>query len=104
MSRLECIHEPAGGWKVLIDPQGRSSCSRAVGDATGRHLQWLARRLGAKRHRMDRLVALVRFAPVNSINEPRTLIEACQDGWWYAAALPQNRVVAAWFTDADVSA
>ena len=51
---------------------------------------------------MDRLVALVRFAPVNSINEPRTLIEACQDGWWYAAPLPQNRVVAAWFTDADV--
>jgi flavin-dependent dehydrogenase len=99
---LACVHEPAGGWKVLIDPRkGGPLAARWLVDATGR-TAWLARRLGAKRHRMDRLVALVRFAPVSSIHEPRTLIEACQDGWWYAAALPQNRVVAAWFTDADL--
>jgi flavin-dependent dehydrogenase len=47
-------------------------------------------------------VALVRFAPVADIGEPRTMIESCPDGWWYAAALPQNRAVAAFFTDADL--
>jgi flavin-dependent dehydrogenase len=70
-------------------------------DATGR-IAWLAKRAGATRHRLDRLVALVRFAPDVSMSEPRTLIEACRDGWWYAAALPKNRIVAAWFTDADL--
>jgi flavin-dependent dehydrogenase len=80
---------------------GATFAARWVIDATGR-AAWLARRMGARRHRMDQLVALVRFASATSINEPRTLIEACPEGWWYAAGLPQNHVVAALFTDADL--
>jgi flavin-dependent dehydrogenase len=97
---LDCAGNRHGGWDVTLHDKS-TIASRWVVDATGRGA-WLAKRVGAKRHRDDRLVALVRFASLPSISEPRTLIEACQDGWWYAATLPKNRVVAAWFTDADL--
>jgi flavin-dependent dehydrogenase len=69
-------------------------------DATGR-ASWLARRQGARRHSCDRLVALVRFASLASADD-RTFIEARPGGWWYAACLPGDRVVAVYFTDPDL--
>jgi len=100
---LDCVSKLGAGWTVMTEKaSGVGALSaRWVIDATGR-AAWLAKRAGAKRHRVDRLVALVRFASVSVISEQRTLIESCQDGWWYAAALPQERVVAALFTDADL--
>jgi flavin-dependent dehydrogenase len=99
----DCVRKPCGGWTALFDDQngGGALSARWVIDATGR-VAWFAKRNGAKRHRVDRLVAFVRFASVSSISETRTLIEACQDGWWYAAVLPRQRVAVAFFTDADL--
>jgi flavin-dependent dehydrogenase len=99
----DCARESRSKWKILIENSdgGETLAARWLVDATGR-VAWLGRRLGATRHRMDRQVALVRFAPVATTGEPRTMIESRPDGWWYAAALPQNRAVAAFFTDADL--
>ena len=99
----DCSRESGGKWEVLIHNGDRGDRLTAhwLVDATGR-AAWLGRRLGARRHRIDRLVALVRFAPVAYTGEPRTMIESCPNGWWYATALPQNRAVAALFTDADL--
>jgi flavin-dependent dehydrogenase len=69
-------------------------------DATGR-VSWLARRQGSRRQSFDRQVALVRFGSLEC-SDDRTLIEARPDGWWYAAALPGDRVVTAYFTDSDL--
>ncbi|MDX8464907.1 tryptophan 7-halogenase [Mesorhizobium sp. VK23B] len=98
-----CVRQPGAGWNVLIDDNhgGRIVAARWLVDATGR-AAWLARRLFAKRYRMDRLVAFVKFARCEVVDESRTLIEACPVGWWYAATLPQRRVVKALFTDADL--
>jgi flavin-dependent dehydrogenase len=87
---LDCAANPQGGWIVATRTTNGigTLTSRWVIDATGR-IAWLAKRAGAARHRLDRLVALVRFAPDVLMSEPRTLIEACRDGWWYAAALPK---------------
>ena len=65
-------------------------------DARGR-----AGRLGGPRRRVDRLVALVRFGRAVD-PDPRTVVEACREGWWYAATLPGGRAVTAFFTDADL--
>jgi flavin-dependent dehydrogenase len=98
----DCTFAPGIGWKVLVDgARHRTLAAQWMIDATGRNA-WLARRMGARRHRADRLVALVRFALAGRTNEPRTLIEACADGWWYGASLPHSRVVVALFTDADL--
>lgn len=56
---------------------------------------------GATRHRVDRLIGLVRFG-TSAAAEARTLLEACALGWWYAAVLPDDRAVTALFTDADL--
>lgn len=69
-------------------------------DATGRSAR-VAQRHGVTRHRVDRLIGLVRFG-TSAATEARTLLEACAQGWWYAAVLPDNRAVTALFTDADL--
>lgn len=69
-------------------------------DATGRSAR-VAQRHGVTRHRVDRLIGLVRFG-TSAAAESRTLLEACALGWWYAAALPDDRAVTALFTDADL--
>jgi flavin-dependent dehydrogenase len=101
------VLEPAPGDRVESD--GRTWSARAGGrllrapfavDATGRGAR-IGQRRGTDRERVDRLVGLVRFGTASG-TEPRTILEAAQGGWWYAAVLPQARVVAAYFTDADL--
>lgn len=60
--------------------------------------------LSAQRIRDDRLVAVVRYldAGGSRISRTRTWVEAAPNGWWYAARLPSEVLVAAFFTDADL--
>lgn len=58
---------------------------------------------GGDREFADNLVALLMYGcrasrPVDQ----RLLIEAVEDGWWYAAPLPDDRAVIAYMTDADL--
>ena len=85
-------------WCVRIG--GRRRSAPFLVDATGRASRIVTRR-GVARHREDRLIALVRFGAASG-TEPRTLLEACAAGWWYAAVLPDHRAVTAFFTDADL--
>lgn len=89
------------GWCVRLGGQ-RSRALRApfLVDATGRGASIVTRQ-GIRRYRDDGLVALVRFGRA-ATSESRTLIEACAEGWWYGAVLPQDRAVIAFFTDADL--
>jgi flavin-dependent dehydrogenase len=98
-----CLPIEGSGWMLSTSGSGDTANLRArwVVDATGR-AGWLSRRRGATRHSLDRLVSLVKFLPANSIRETRTLIEASEFGWWYAARLPRNRAVVAYFSDADL--
>ena len=73
-----------------------------MADATGRPAH-LARRLGARRLRYDRLVgaaALLRSpAPAS---DTYTLVEAVPAGWWYSALLADGRMAVAFMTDGDL--
>ena len=70
-------------------------------DAAGRR-KWHGR--PGRRRVLDRQVAVV--AELSILNErdvgSRTWIEATHSGWWYSAATPDGRLVAAYFTDADL--
>lgn len=73
-----------------------------VADATGRHAH-VARRLGARRLRYDRLVgaaALLRSPTPDA--DTYTLVEAVPEGWWYSALLADGRLAAAFMTDGDL--
>jgi 2-polyprenyl-6-methoxyphenol hydroxylase-like FAD-dependent oxidoreductase len=86
-------------WRVRLD-DGAIHTARAVVDATGRAAA-LARLNGLRAKRFDRLVACFVFCD-NQSGDGDLTIEAVRDGWWYAAALPDQRRVVAFMSDADI--
>lgn len=67
--------------------------AKFVIDASGSKAR-LAKALGVEKQVDDQLFAMVRFAEVITGSITRqVLIEATQEGWWYSALLPKNRLV-----------
>lgn len=85
-----------------IDPAGRRLAleARVLIDATGRAAT-VARWLGARRVIHDRLVCAYTTFPgaTRAAGERRTLVEAVEDGWWYATPLPGGRALVGLFCD-----
>ena len=83
-----------------LDCGGQRVGARAFVDATGRRAA-LARTLGARRRRLDRLVAVHATLTADPAeHDARTFVEAVPGGWWYCALVPGGRRVAAFLTDA----
>ena len=77
------------------------SCRWLV-DAGGRHAS-IARGLGARRERADRLVAVYAAVRVEDSDvDARTRIEATPSGWWYSAIVASGKRVVAFLTDPDL--
>ncbi len=73
-------------------------------DATGRAASFAVQN-GAHRSADDRLMGVfTRFTFPSGLapKDPRTLIEAQPDGWWYSALTPDDCMVVAWMSDADL--
>jgi len=93
-------------WRLLLGT-GTATIelsARWLLDATGRSAA-LSRRLGARLHRVDRLVALAVFGRPAAEARFRgfTMVEATEIGWWYGARLPDGRAMLALMTDADIA-
>jgi len=86
--------------EVAHDKNNVTFLGRVLVDATGRKAL-LASRLGAQADVTDRLIGAVTFC---KLSEPAqwALIEAVEEGWWYSAPLPEDRVVFAYMTDSDL--
>jgi flavin-dependent dehydrogenase len=104
----------AGGWRleVAVGPGSAGPAAAPatrevievdfVADATGRRSR-LARRLGARRVRYDRLVGVFgMLASPTPEADTHTLVEAVEDGWWYTAGLAGGRLAACFFGDGDL--
>jgi flavin-dependent dehydrogenase len=100
---VRCAREEDGWDLEIATPAGRELLrADFVVDATGRAAH-LARRLGARRVRYDRLVgatALVAGTPAS--RDSYTLVEAVPTGWWYSALLADGRMAVAFMTDGDL--
>jgi flavin-dependent dehydrogenase len=103
-TRLRGAAPAAGGWRLELSGAGpRQLDARFVVDATGCAAVF-ARRHGARLAADDRLVGFARFFEGGDPDpEPRTLVEAFADGWWYTAGLPGGRRVVTCLTDADLA-
>jgi flavin-dependent dehydrogenase len=91
---------------IVSGSRSHSLRSKFTIDATGR-TSWLARKQGARRITLDRLIGVLGFlAPIPGKKAPddTTLIEAVENGWWYSAVLPDSSLIAAYMTDADIYA
>lgn len=95
-TRFTAARQVPGGVELTLRDAGggtRTVHAGRVVDATGAAAR-LARALGARRRVDDRLFAAVRFAVAEGSEPPaQTLLEAVPEGWWYAARLPDRRVV-----------
>lgn len=92
-------------WEVQLfaGASERPLRARAVIDATGRAAR-IARSQGARRRRLDRLVAAYWLldATEQCDGHSSTLIEAVEEGWWYTAPVGDARRVVVFATDADL--
>lgn len=78
--------------------------ARWIVDATGRPAA-VARRLGARLYRLDRLISLaVLMEPAASNGfDGFSTVEGAGIGWWYASRLPGGETIVALMTDADLA-
>lgn len=100
-----CARE-AGSWIVEAEREGRRMRFRApyLVEAFGRS-RGPAR--AGDRIRYDRLMGCVAFLDSREgpdLEDPRAMVEACPEGWWYSAQLPQGKLVLAFMTDSDLIA
>jgi flavin-dependent dehydrogenase len=95
--RVRTLNGQPGDWR-LTAADGRIVNARALILATGRASR-LTAQLGARRQSSDRLVGAVRFCRAN--DDPRTLIEAFEHGWWYAAPVAPGLRAVTCMIDAD---
>lgn len=104
-TRLTGWRREGGAWSLDLEGAGAPARLTAafLVDATGRDAA-IARRCGARRLHRDRLVAVFTlFAwPEGAPSVLHTLVEAAEDGWWYAARLPEGRAVVSWMSDSDL--
>ncbi len=94
------------GWRavLVIGGQTHSVDSTVVIDASGRNAVF-AKKHGARRQRQDRLISIWCYgADHATLSDGRSFIEACAEGWWYSAVLPEQRRVLALHTDSDLPA
>jgi flavin-dependent dehydrogenase len=88
---------------VGTNREATSVVARFVVDATGLR-SCFAKRLGARKRFVDRLVCAVAFFECTSTTSfpGMTMLEAVEYGWWYAAKLPDRRVTVALASDPDI--
>jgi 2-polyprenyl-6-methoxyphenol hydroxylase-like FAD-dependent oxidoreductase len=101
-----CSRREPRGWVLrVVDHTGsRTEEADVVVDASGRAAR-VARLLGGRRVRYDRLVGVLAYGSTGTdaaSQDSTTLVEAVADGWWYSVFLPGNRLVVAFLTDADL--
>ncbi|MEH2043499.1 NAD(P)/FAD-dependent oxidoreductase [Nostoc sp.] len=90
------------GWRLFLQSEGQQWHVDAdfIIDATGR-TSWFSKRQGNKRKHFDRLVGVVTLLAPTSFStdcDSMTMVEATQDGWWYSALLPSQKLVVAYRT------
>lgn len=100
-SGIEAVAPSSEGWNVRVRGWG-DVAARVVVDAGGRRSP-LAARLGVRRRKFDKLIALATCVPGPRNLRGLSLVEAFPFGWWYAAPLPDGHAIVALMTDQDIA-
>jgi flavin-dependent dehydrogenase len=99
-AKVDAVALEGSTWRVGLS-DGASVTARFVVDATGRG-SVVARTQGVRLDTRDRLAASVMLFDGVPDDGMGLLIETFAGGWWYTAALPENRRIVACLSDADL--
>lgn len=105
-AQVASLDGKAHDWRIDCSSTGKFS-ARYIVDASG-SAAIVARWLKLVPHRLDRLIACAVFfdrqtQQSESTDADAPMIEACQYGWWYTAAIPGDKRVAMLMTDVDIA-
>lgn len=103
LQELGILPSKIWGLKIEFNQQPYLLESKTLIDASGR-ASVLAKKLGAQRKRLDELTAVVIIAePCHKKTlQSMSFVESCEQGWWYAAVIPNGQIVITLMTDADI--
>jgi flavin-dependent dehydrogenase len=100
--RVERCTAAGQGWQLELSTSREILEADFIADATGRASR-LARRLGARRLRYDRLIGVAALlASRTPAADTYTLVEATPEGWWYSALLADGRLAVVAMGDGDL--
>ena len=100
---MKYVQLPDSAWKISAQhPEQKTFTihARYLVDATGRSGN-VCRMVGAPSQKYDSLVGVGLFLDRKEANFEHVL-ESVEMGWWYAASLPDHKMVMTLFTDADL--
>lgn len=100
-ARIATVELAGDGWRVVLADGRVLDCAFLI-DAGGRAAP-IARKLGAKVCRYDRLVCRWSRGRAGPAGAGLTYVEAVEEGWWYSAPVPGGGRMLAFHTDADLS-
>jgi flavin-dependent dehydrogenase len=99
-ARVDTVTREGSEWRLHLG-DGTRHTARFVVDASGRG-GTIARTQGVRADTRDRLVGSVMLFADAPDDGMGLLIETFAGGWWYTAALPDHRRIAACMSDADL--
>jgi flavin-dependent dehydrogenase len=101
---LHSLPDEKGHRLLLSNREGKREVrGRWIVDATGPAARF-ATHAGARRIVDDRMYGLARYATIHSGSMTmQILLEADEDGWWYAARLPDDRVVVLFASEVETA-
>ena len=110
-ARADCMRQTTVRSVAMRETEARLHCltagkewqlsTRFVIDATGQAAS-LARMLGSKALVHDQLAVTYATCAAGARADWRTYVEAVEQGWWYAARLPDGQVIVAYLTSLDL--
>jgi flavin-dependent dehydrogenase len=99
-ARVDAVAREGSEWRLHLG-DGTRHTARFVVDASGRG-GIIARMQGVRADTRDRLVGSVMLFADAPDDGMGLLVETFAGGWWYTAALPDHRRIAACMSDADL--
>jgi 2-polyprenyl-6-methoxyphenol hydroxylase-like FAD-dependent oxidoreductase len=99
-AKIDAVAFEGAEWRVRLS-NGTEHTARFIVDATGRG-SFVARTQGVRSETCDRLAGSIMLFEEAADEGEGLLIETFAGGWWYTAALPENRRVVACMSDADL--
>lgn len=104
-ARFVAADQASDGWRVTIDRDDGPTqvTTDYVVDATGRAAKFAVTQ-GSRHCFGDRLVGIAAVIALRNqaAVDSATLVEACENGWWYSSVIPGRRLVLAWMSDSDI--
>jgi flavin-dependent dehydrogenase len=109
LPRTKCVgfrQNENNHWEIDLNHQTKGAFSlkaKYLIDATGRQSH-VSRKLGIPSVKHDELVAIGAFLHFDSTKTLRQeiMLETVEDGWWYCATLPNQKMTLTLFSDADI--